>query len=321
MSITSKQEQLKVQLANLKNISLDALSSDEIVFPEWEGLSFPEFVLAFSRLKLVLTSALEKEVFRRMPFAHLNGIQSTLQGMIPVVQQFITAKDFGSFQNAANQVDSLHHLLHAYGVIAQIEGLADASKSREVFEAELTRLSAANTEADKLSKNVRALIEPAVSGSLSTAFSERVRNLFWTRCFWGVAAVALGGWGLVEATLLVSELKGIVTQPTSSFWSSLATRSIVLVPIYVGFGFVLSQYKKERDFEEEYAHKASIATSLPNYRDLAKEDSVKDQIASRAAEVIFSPPTNGSKGELKTLPLLASVKGLVDSLGKAAKRE
>jgi heme oxygenase len=318
MSISAKLDQLRQVVDAYRTISLTPLVESNISFQEWDGLSFDEFVSTFEKVRGVLKSALEKDIFRRMPFAHVNGIHSTLQNLIPLVQQFISSRDFGTFQNAANHVDSLHHVLHAYGVVAQVEGVADATRVRELFEGELGRLTKSNSDAEILTKNVRALIEPAVSGSLSKSFSDRVRNLFWTRVFWAVAAVALGIWGLVEATLLVSDLKTIMS--SGSFWVSLATRSIVLLPIYIGFGFVVSQYKKERDFEEEYAHKAALSTSLPNYRDLAKEDAVKDQIASKAAEVIFSPPTDRTKSDVnKATPLIASVKELVDSVGKAAR--
>jgi hypothetical protein len=56
-----------------------------------------------------------------------------------------------------------------------------------------------------------------------------------------------------------------------------------------------AQYRKERILEEEYAHKAAVATSLPNYGDLAVDNQVKDQILSEASKVIFTSPSNEKK--------------------------
>jgi hypothetical protein len=321
MSASSKLQQLRTVIDAFRGISLDALVEQKVSFPEWEGLSVDEFLSSVEVIKKALATALDKDVFKQMPFGQLTGVHTTLQNLVPVVQQFVSNKDLGAFQNAAQQVDSLHHMLYAYGIVALNEGIADANKSRVLFEGELGRLIAANVDVEKLSKNVRALIEPAVSGSLSVAFSARVRNLFWTRVIWGVSAVLLGVWGLYEATLLVAELKTISSQSTSNFWQVVAMRSIVLVPVYIGFGFVLSQYKKERDFEEEYAHKAALSTSLPNYRDLAKNDVVRDQIASKATEVIFSPPTKRTVKDEKLLPFLDGVKDIVNSVSKSVRRD
>jgi hypothetical protein len=290
-------------------------------FPEWEGLSVSDFEGAVFRFKAILNSALDKELFLRLPFVHANGIYQTLINALPIMTNALSTKDFGQYQQASQQLDSLLHLMYAYGVVVEVEGLGDAERARKLYESEVSKLVQSNEEVQQLTKNVRALIEPGISGSLSKAFSSRVRNLFLTRVVWGVAAVALGVWGLYEATQLVKELKSIAQSTTTEFWSSFGIRSIVLIPIYLGFGFVLSQYKKERDFEEEYAHKAAISTSLPNYRDLAKDDVVKDQIASEAAKVIFAPPTRSTSKDSKAVPLISSIRELVDSVGKAAKRD
>lgn len=81
-------------------------------------------------------------------------------------------------------------------------------------------------------------------------------------------------------------------QPINLLWESLILRLTILLPLYIAFGVSFSQYKKERDFEEEYAHKAAVAISLPNYGDLTRQPAVRDQIVSAATNVIFSAPTN-----------------------------
>jgi hypothetical protein len=321
MSIKQKVVQLRGAIEQFSNLPFDQFFANPPQFPEWDGLSVEEFEALARRIRSLLTAAVEKDVFAKLPFVHVNGIHQTLVNSNSYIQSALVSKDFGQFQQASAQLDSLGHLMYAYGVVVEIEGLDETTKARQLYESEAAKLVASNIEVGRLTNDVKALISPAVSGSLSTAFSKRVQSLFWTRVVWGGAALILGAWGLVEAFGVVKELKEFVSKPTTDFWATFAVRSLVLVPIYLGFGFVLSQYKKERDFEEEYAHKAAISISLPNYRDLAKDDNVKDQLASEAAKVIFSPPTKERSKETKAVPLISSVRELVDSVSKAVKKD
>jgi hypothetical protein len=91
----------------------------------------------------------------------------------------------------------------------------------------------------------------------------------------------------------------------------------VLLPIYSIFVFSFLQYKKERDLEEEYAHKAAVATSLPNYGSLAVENGVKDQILSEASKVIFTSPSpkKVSSGKEETIGV-SQINSLLSNIQK-----
>lgn len=98
-------------------------------------------------------------------------------------------------------------------------------------------------------------------------------------------------------------------------------RSSILLPLYVAFGVAFSQYKKERDFEEQYAHKAAVAVSLPNYGDLTRDPAVRDQIVSAATNVIFST-TNNKRIETKASDKgLDSIKEVLASITKLLPRK
>jgi len=47
---------------------------------------------------------------------------------------------------------------------------------------------------------------------------------------------------------------------------------------------------RERHYEESYAHKSSIAQTLPSYSELIASAEVKDEITSSATKVVFAPP-------------------------------
>jgi hypothetical protein len=104
---------------------------------------------------------------------------------------------------------------------------------------------------------------------------------------------------------------------TLDFWAVILLRTIVLLPVYAAFGFTFSQYRKEREYEEEYAHKAAVAHSLPNYGDLAREANVRDAIVTAATNVIFvSPGEQARKAERSSL-MLGEFKEVVEALTKA----
>ena len=91
----------------------------------------------------------------------------------------------------------------------------------------------------------------------------------------------------------------------------------ILFPVYSVSIFCFTQYRKERDLEENYAHKASVATSLPNYANLAVDSTVKDQILSEAAAVIFTSPTKEKTGKpADKEPKLKEINELVRSFEK-----
>jgi len=214
----------------------------------------------------------------------------------------------------------------------------DIEEIRKVFETESQKLSVNNAEVDSLKSSVKGLIEPAVSGSLSKSFSDRKASLFKGRAAWGVVSVVfaiiavLATYKVSEAVITSlnhnvdfaqqskAEKAASQTQNNNDSWSLILLRSVVLVPLYLGFGFAFSQYRKERDLEEEYAHKAAVATTLPNYGDLAKDDSVKDQIVSGASNVIFASPIHQASKNDKDVDVISGIKGLFETAGKAFKK-
>ena len=104
-------------------------------------------------------------------------------------------------------------------------------------------------------------------------------------------------------------------------WAIIAIRVAVLFPLFAAFGFAFTQYRKERDFEEEYAHKAAVANSLENYGDLAREQSIRDQIVTAATTVIFTSPTEQARKAENTGAMLASMKEVVETMGKVLGRK
>ena len=207
-------------------------------------------------------------------------------------------------------------------------GGAQVEAVRAQLQSELDRARSNNTEIEELTKSVRNLVSPAVAGSLSAEFSARRNTIGKQRMAWLAAVAILGGFATYTTydlvTTVVTLLQGFkpsggISDPT--FWAVILIRTLVLVPVLASFGFAFNQYRKEREFEEDYAHKAAVAQSLPNYGDLARQGTVRDQIVTAATSVIFVSPTEQSRKIEQGNALIGGMKEVVDVLGKAASRK
>ena len=103
-------------------------------------------------------------------------------------------------------------------------------------------------------------------------------------------------------------------------WGAAIVRAAILLPLFAIFAFAFSQYRRERELEEEYAHKAAVATSLPNYGDLARDAGVRDQIVSAATTVIFTSPLGGPHEGSGGESSVADATKLVDAFAKLASK-
>ena len=338
MSKKTKIQQLRTIFDQFKALDFESFFADPGTYSEWDGLDLEEFKSSVDYIIDTYEDAFEKNVFSRLPFASINALVGSLTNANQHCPPLFQHKQQGQFQNAAQQIDNVVHQLMIYDVNYYLIVGEDIEEIRRVFETESQKLSVNNAEVESLKTSVKGLIEPAVSGSLSKSFSDRKTSLFKGRVAWGVASIVfaiiavLATYKVSEAVITSlnhnvaleqkSENNKTVTQAQNNkdSWSLILLRSVVLVPLYLGFGFAFSQYRKERDLEEEYAHKAAVATTLPNYGDLAKDDSVKDQIVSGASNVIFASPIHQASKKEKEVDVISSIKGLFETAGKAVKK-
>lgn len=255
----------------------------------------------------------------------LNNFIAQLQNLNSQYSNLTNSRDQSSFQNFAMALDQFVFHTRMYGVPLLAAGGAQLEAQRAAFSSELQSLTKNNAEVEALKKDVRTLITPAIAGSLSEAFHQRRDKIYKGRVIWLIACAALG----VAATYATFDFVNVVTDaanvnsktPTTttnlSLWTIIAIRSVFLIPLFAAFGFAFAQYRKERDFEEEYAHKAAVANSLPNYGDLAREQNVRDQIVTAATTVIFTSPSEQARKAESSSAMLGNMKEVIDTMSKA----
>lgn len=296
-------------------------------YSDFDGLNLEESKRTLRFVLDTLDGLNDQDAWGDLAWHTYNSLEGLIQNVHNTYAQLRNSRDQTSFQNFTQQLDSLAYHLRMFGVPLLSVGGAYLEKTSASLTVELEKLVATRVEVEKLRDEVRTLITPAVAGSLSQAFTARKNVLMWGRIAWGVIALLIGGY-CIHATYsfasAVSEALGGAKpagSPNQVLWLSVLIRSVILLPLYAAFGFSFAQYKKERDFEEEYAHKAAVATSLPNYGDLTREPAVRDQIVTGATNVIFSSPTSKHIESEKQEKILGGVKEIFDSVSKLIPRK
>jgi len=168
-------------------------------------------------------------------------------------------------------------------------------------------------------KEIKELLHKAVSVGLFSVFKERQGFLTITRFVWAglvfVSAIALA----VGIYRLASDLSNVKDLGNSV---AFFIRSGIMIPLIYLMYFAASQYRRERQTEEEYAFKSAISFSLEPYRDLLmktrQDDELEADFIKKLMEDIFDNPVKRlyrhkqNKGEAQELvDVLASVAGKI----------
>lgn len=300
-----------------------------VVFNEFDGPNVEEIIRYLQFLQATYEPLISSGEIHLLTKNGLNTLIGQLQNANNNYTSLIKSRDQSSYQQFALGLDAFVYGTRMLGVPLLAAGGVGLEAQRLALATELQALIKNNEEVEVLKKDVRTLITPAIAGSLSEAFRHRRDNIFKGRMFWLVTCLVLGVLATYATFDFVHSVTAAVTsvKPASeqdihiSLWMVIAIRTIVLLPLFAAFGFAFAQYRKERDFEEEYAHKAAVANSLPNYGDLAREHGVRDQIVTAATSVIFSSPSEQARKAETSNAMVGGFREIVDVMGKALSKK
>jgi len=294
-------------------------------YAEGDGPSFAELKLTYERLRDLYRPLMNSTFLSELPWSTVQNLFATAQNAHNGFAQIQNNPAENIFRNFATQLDSFAYQTAVGGVQYLASGGAALESIRSAWASEqtaaqqaLATLEAHNTDVEQLKREVRNLVTPAVAGSLSRSFSERRDSLAIARYVW-LGTLLLFAVGTVVALTYLGT--GIATALTtvktgSGLWSVIALRSLFLIPVLAMLGFAITQYRKERNFEEEYAHKAAVAVTLPSYGDLVPAGAVRDQIMTAAANVVFSSPISRTAEAESSADVLNATKQVIESAAK-----
>jgi hypothetical protein len=94
----------------------------------------------------------------------------------------------------------------------------------------------------------------------------------------------------------------------------LITNTIKTFPFFFLLFYSISQYNKERNFQEEYAFKSAVALTIKAYADIIKQENLKDtMIIDSVAAVYKSPTTERGRSKKESIGILDTAKDLLST--------
>lgn len=205
----------------------------------------------------------------------IDGILKNIKDKVTTVSESITEyeTDFTAIKK-----DNSGLKLELETAIAK--ALEDIEKSKEGIEfiesnrAEIVRLTGMSAD-----------------GALGSKFDQRQEKLekglvFWKKSVPGVTVLSVI-WVLVVFICLKAN--------TGDIWINLLINLLKTSPVFILMGFVFSQYKKERNLQEEYAFKSAVAMTLTAYSEMLSkadaEDNVsRQQMLLKSIEMVYNQP-------------------------------
>ncbi|MGF2683485.1 hypothetical protein ACQUFR_12025 [Acinetobacter johnsonii] len=79
--------------------------------------------------------------------------------------------------------------------------------------------------------------------------------------------------------------------------------------------FTISQYTKERNFQEEYAFKSAVALTVKSYAEQLKDEFNQDKLIMESVQTIYTPPSpKNSKVLNNESSSLENLKQMIDQV-------
>ena len=205
----------------------------------------------------------------------IDGILKNIKDKVSTVSESITEyeTDFTAIKR-----DNSTLKLELETAIAK--ALEDLKKSKEGIEF---------IESNK--EEIVRLTGMAADGALGSKFDQRQDKLDKGLIVWKwaipIMSILAGAWVVIVFKYLVPDFK--------DEWVNILVSIIKTSPGFILLGFVFSQYKKERNLQEEYAFKSAVAMTLTAYSEMLsnadKEDNNSRQLMLlKSIELVYNQP-------------------------------
>lgn len=266
----------------------------------WQGTDPEDVQNLIDETLELLDESKTRQLLETLPVPVLVGISNQFNSFWTQFQQVRELKldqITNQHHKALNALININAQLRSSGLYAYVRLNPDIDKNSRILDEQLQSLSSAQNQVSQLTEQVRGLVNPSVADALSQAFDQRRKKVATQKWFW-IAALIAGTAGAIYLTFDITgflrEIFGNNSNPDNIpvIWM---LRLLLLIPAYAFIGFAFSQFRRERYFEENYAHKSAIAQTLPSYSELIRNPEIGDQITQSMTEVVFALPTERTK--------------------------
>jgi hypothetical protein len=137
-------------------------------------------------------------------------------------------------------------------------------------------------------KYLEDLIGREVGASLFETFNQRKKELNAPVLFWR-NAVPFMAIGTIIWILILFNNQSLITD-INLWWQAFAINTIKTIPAIFILLFSINQYRKERNFQEEYAFKSAVALTIDAYANRISDLSSKDNLIMEAVLGVYKTP-------------------------------
>jgi hypothetical protein len=205
----------------------------------------------------------------------IEGILKNIKDKVISVSESIT--EYETEFTAIKKDNSASKLQLETSISKALEDLGKSKKGIEFIEsnrAEIVRLTGM-----------------AADGSLGSKFDQRQKKLEEGLTFWKWAVPIMSSITLIWIVVVFTCL----SPHFENQWLNILINIIKTSPVFVLLGFVFSQYKKERNLQEEYAFKSAVAMTLTAYSEMLSNSDTDDnnsrqQMLLKSIEMVYNQP-------------------------------
>lgn len=161
---------------------------------------------------------------------------------------------------------------------------------------------------------INKLVGLAADGSLGYKFNERKQHLGKNANIWAISTAIASILSILWVYLVFTDFSSDLGVP----WVNLVVNAVKTSPAWLLVGFCIAQYKKEREYQEQYAFKSAVAMTITSYSDMLSnnkhdEISIKESLLLQAVNNIYEKPSVFQEKKNVTENSLKQAKGLITS--------
>lgn len=197
--------------------------------------------------------------------------------------------------------------------------IEDFKKQIETNEGHLNFIEGKREFFDERNKYLEDLIGREVGASLFETFKQRKLELELPVKFWRWAVPTMSIATVLWIFFLFSN--HIESNEVSIWWQTFAVNTLKSIPAIFLLLFSINQYRKERNFQEEYAFKSSVALTIKAYADQLESVENKDLLIMKSVLSVYQTPIEDKHSEkINSSSALETIKTMIDTTSDLVKK-
>ncbi|GAB4003228.1 hypothetical protein GCM10028807_62980 [Spirosoma daeguense] len=198
--------------------------------------------------------------------------------------------------------------------------VTELNKLEESFQDSLNYIESKKQYFQERNDYLDQLIGREVGASLFETFKQRKVELQSPVTFWKWTVPVMCIITVLWIYFLFKDFSAI--NDMNQRWQFFALNTLKTIPAILLTYFVVSQYRKERNFQEEYAFKSAVALTIAEYANKLSSPENRDKLIMEAVIGVFVSPIERRmrQAELKSNSLNETLKSIKDGITEVASK-